>query len=245
MNYSVDFTKLKTSWTKFDIVQVLEVVYDKETLLKFKNKEAKINEPILRSFLGLNSLEDPLPNYWLEIQKYPNEKNIFALFALLFTHGEIVKEFSERYTHKNMKGVFKLDKGKQYTNIRSALIESGVSAPIYRRKQEVPFDFSPIFQNLEIGKLFKQVLEERIYRLTKTNHSDTEFYEICFSNNFHKAIGVSEAQLKSWLEGIKVIEGGSFISGVSISNFFSVENVDLKDIKGAKEVVAEFVPQGL
>ena len=121
----VDFTKLKTSWTKYDIVQVLDVVYSVETIEKYKNKEAKINEPILRSFLGINSLNHPIPTYWIEIQKFPIEKKIFSLLALIFTHGEIVKDFARKYSNGNMGGTFYLDSSsKQLTNIRSALVVS-------------------------------------------------------------------------------------------------------------------------
>ncbi|BDS10612.1 AAA family ATPase [Aureispira anguillae] len=235
MLVDVDFSKLKTSWTKYDIVQVMDVVYDKETLYKFKKQEAKIDEPILRSFLGVNSLKDPLPDYWLEIQNHPKEKSLFALFCVLFTHGDIIASFANKYSEGNMKGVFTIENGKQYTNIRSALIESGAAAPFLRREDKVPYDFTPIFQNLYVGKLFKQVLEERITRLLKRKPTQSEFYAICYANDFYKALSVSKTQFKDWLEGIKVVRS-SFIDAVHISNFFSVEDVNLKDIEGAKEV---------
>lgn len=235
MSIELDITKLKTSWTKYDIVQVMEIIFNKETLYKYINKEAKIDEPILRSFLGVKSLSDPLPQYWIEIQKYPNEKSLFALFCVIFTHGEIINLFSEEYSTGDMKGVFKIREGKQYTNLRSALIESGAAAPFLRRANEVPFDFTPIFQNLEVGKLFKQVLQERISRIIKRNPTDSEFYEICSLNNFHKTVSVSESHFKSWLEGTKIIET-NFIDSVDIKNFFSIEEANLKDIKNSKEV---------
>lgn len=72
----IDFTELRTSWTKYDIVQALDVIYSVDTIQKYKKKEAKINERILRSFLGINSLDDPIPDYWIEIQKYPIEKTL-------------------------------------------------------------------------------------------------------------------------------------------------------------------------
>lgn len=235
MSVQVDFSKLRTSWTKYDIVQVMEVIYDKETLYKYKNKEAKIDEPILKSFLGIKKLSDPLPDYWLEIQNHPNEKKLFALFAVIFTHGEIIKMFADKYSNGNMKGAMVMEEGKQYTNLRSALIESGAAAPFLRRANRVPFDFSPIFQNLEVGKLFKELIEERIKRVTKLDVSDSEFYDICFDNNFHKALSISENQFKSWLEGVKVVEN-SFISKVYISNFYSIKEANLEHIDGAKEV---------
>lgn len=238
MSEKVDFSRLKTSWTKYDIVRVIEVIHNVQTIERFKNKEAKIDEPILRSFLGIKSLNDPIPDYWIEIQKYPNEKNLFALFAAIFTHGEIVNEFASKYSQGEMQGLFKIEPGKQYTNIRSALIESGAAEPIYRRTPEVPYDFTPIFQNPEVGKLFKQVLLERISRLTTSKTDDDEFYNICFSNYFHKALSVSEEQFKSWLEGtigFATTFASGFLEKVIIKNFYSVEEAKLS-FENSKEI---------
>lgn len=234
MSLKIDFSKLKTSWTKYDIVQVMDVIHSVQTIESYKNKEAGIDEPILRSFLGIKSLGEAIPNYWIEIQNYPNEKKLFAFFAVLFTHSEIINEFANEYSLGNMKGVFKIAQGKQYTNIRSALIESGAAPPIYRRKDKVPYDFTPIFQNGNVGKLFKQVLVERISRVTNEEFTDSEFYEICFSNNFHKTLSITKEQFRSWLEGFIDFEN-AFIEQVKISNFFSVYNTQL-EFKNSKEI---------
>ncbi|WP_073410092.1 AAA family ATPase [Flavobacterium johnsoniae] len=233
----VDITELKSSWTKYDIVQVMEVVHDLETLEKFKTKEAVINEPILRSFLGVKKLSDPTPQYWIEIQKYPNEKKLFAFLATLFTHHEIIDQFAKKYSTEEMKGLFFLEKGKQYTNVRSSLIESGASNPIYRRRKEVPYDLTPILKNSNVGKLFKELLLERVARITTEEFDDEQFYKISYENNFHKALSLSEDQFKTWLEGKSptVKFEKSYISKVEIKNFFSVENVSL-DFDDSKEI---------
>lgn len=240
MYKEIDFTRLRTSWTKYDIVQVLEVISNVQTIQKFMNREANIDEPILRSFLGIKSLKDPLPSYWEQIQNYPAEKMLFGLFAAIFTHGEIVNEFAVKYsTGENMNGVFYIEPGKQYTNIRSALIESGAAEPVYRRTSEVPYSFAPIFEKPEVGKLFKVVLQERISRLTDENLSDEEFYEVCFTNKFHKALSVSKEQFKFWLEGIEITTeletSTEFIKRLEISNFFSVEEANL-EFRDSKEI---------
>ena len=234
MPIEVDFSRIRTSWTKYDIVQVMEVISSIQTIEKFKNKEAIIDEPILRSFLGIKSLKDPIPQYWIEIQSYPKEKKLFALFAVLFTHGEILEEFASKYSQGNMKGIFRVEGGKPYTNIRSALVEAGASEPIYRRTDEVPYDFSPIYQNPAVGKLFKQVILERISRLTPVKISDIDFYEICSSNNLHKALSISKEKFKSWLEGEEEFEC-HYIETVQIANFYSAEQVNLNFNK-AKEI---------
>jgi hypothetical protein len=232
MALRVDFTRLKTSWTKYDIVQVMEVIYSVDTIESFKRKEAHIDEPILRSFLGIKSLDDPTPDYWIDIQKFPNEKKLFALFAVLFTHGEVVKDFADKFSTGDMKGIFITGPGKQHTNIRSALIEAAASAPEYRRREKVPYNFSPIFRKPEVGKLFKKLLLERITRLTKSRAFSTEhFFEICFENNFHKALSISEQQFRSWIEGEQTAAeagaAGGYIKRVSIRNFFSIEEAHL------------------
>lgn len=229
----IDFSRLKTSWTKYDIVQALDVVYSVETIQKFLNKEAGIDEPILRSFLGIKSLNDPIPHYWIEIQKYPSEKKIFSLLALIFTHGEIVQKFADKYSTDNMKGVFKMEDGKQYTNIRSALVESGAAEPFYRRQERVPYNISIIFYNPAIGPLFKEIILERFSRLSKEVLSDERFYEECFYNNFHKAIGVNQKQFKAWLEGVPF--DAHFINKIYINNFFSIKQINL-DFNDSKEI---------
>lgn len=230
----IDFTKLRTSWTKYDIVRVMEVIESLQIIDDFKNKRAGIDEPILRSFLGINKLEDPLPKYWVEIQNYPNEKKLFALFATIFTHGEIVNDFAKKYAMGNMKGVFKLEPGKQFTNIRSALIESGAAKPSFRRTEEVPYDFTPIFQNPAVGKLFRQVLNERLSRFRLNDLSDEEFYKISFENNFHEALSLTKDQFHDWIEGTADFEN-NYIEEVKILNFFSIDEAVINFSK-SKEI---------
>lgn len=227
--------RLKTSWTKYDVVQVMRAIDSKETLLNYINKKTNIDEPILRSFLGMKSLKDPIPDYWIDIQNYPKEKSLFALLAVIFTHWDVIQKFANEYSTSNMKGVFKMQEGKQFTNIRRALIESGAAAPYLSRDQEVPYDFSPIYQNLKVGNLFKQVLIERITRVKGKVESDENFFKICYENNFHKTLSLSKSEFKFWIQGTNA-KDINYINEVHISNFFSVENVHLSEIGGAKEV---------
>ena len=117
-----------------------------------------------------------------------------------------------------MKGIFKMEDGKQYTNIRSALVESGAAEPFYRRQERVPYNISIIFYNPAIGPLFKEIILERFSRLSKEVLSDERFYEECFYNNFHKTIGVNQKQFKAWLEGVPF--DAHYINKIYINNFF-------------------------
>src|SRR5690554_729923 len=170
-----DISKLRTSWTKYDIVQVMDVISSEDRIDLYKEQKIGIDEPILRSFLGIKKLTDPTPPYWIAIQKYPEHKKIFALLAVLFTHGMVIRNFANIYTNSNRGGVFQMAGGKQYTNIRSALVESGAAYSKDRRSDKVPYNFSDIFTNGSVGNLFKQVLEERVTRITKKKISDEEF----------------------------------------------------------------------
>ena len=233
----LDFKKRqKTSWTKYDIVQALDVIYNVDTIKKYMRKEIGIDEPILKSFLGIETLSDPIPHYWEKIQDYPKEKKIFALLALIFTHGGVVFDFANQHSKGNMKGVFFIQhkNNKQETNIRSALVESEASAPYYRRQDKVPYDFSVVFYNSELGPLFKEVLIERISRHYKGLIDDDIFYEICYSNCFHKALSLTKTQFKTWLEGETF--KASYAGKLSIKNFFCISDyVDL-DFGKSKEV---------
>ncbi|MDR3009459.1 MAG: AAA family ATPase [Sphingobacterium sp.] len=236
-----DLSKLKSSWTKYDIVQVMDVISSEERIELYKAKKIGIDEPILRAFLGLNKLTDPTPNYWIEVQRYPEHKKIFALLAILFTHGKIIQNFANIYSDSNGGGVFKVNGigNKQDTNIRSALVESGAADIRYRKSQKVPYSFDNIFTSGPIGILFKSVLEQRITKIIKREISDLEFYQITRRNNFHKALGLSFDDFFKWLEGeglpVRVLSRNEWLDEVEIENFFSIKQAFL-DFNNSKEV---------
>lgn len=235
MEVHIDFKELKTSWTKYDIVDVLDVVHSVETIQKYKNKEADIDVPILKSMLGIKSLNDPIPEYWIEIQKYPKEKKIFALLALIFTHGDVVEDFATKYSQGRMKGVVVINTPvKQLTNLRSALVVAEATDPTNRRKKEVPYDFSIVFYNPEVGKLFKKVLLERLSRLVKSPLSDKDFYRISFENKFEKALGITQEQYENWLEGKAF--GGHYIKKICIENFLCITEPVKLNFNDSKEI---------
>lgn len=218
----LDLSKLKTSWTKYDIVQVLDVVYSIDTIKKYLKGEASINEPILKSFLGINSLSDPIPSYWIDIQKYSDkEKKLFALAALLFTHYEVMYQFAHSYSKGNMKGMAIITKDKASTNLRSALVSSGASDPSNRRQSEVPYDFTPLISNYNIGPLFKQVLLQRIEVCGLKDLDDDIFYSLCYEYHFPEVLSLTTDQFHDWLEGLSPAEG-TYIESLCVDRFLCV-----------------------
>ena len=218
----LDLTRLKTSWTKYDIVQVLDVIYSIDTIQKYMKGEASINEPILKSFLGVKSLKDPIPSYWYDIQHYSDkEKKLFALAALLFTHYEVIDLFANSYSKGNMKGVAKIYGDKASTNLRSALVISGATDPSNRRRSEVPYDFTPLITNYNIGPLFKQVLLQRFSVCGLNDLTDDEFYSLSNEYHFPAVLSLSNTQYHNWLEGSSLTEG-SYIKYLSVDRFLCI-----------------------
>lgn len=218
----LNLSLLKTSWTKYDIVQVLDVVYSVDTIQKYLKGEANINEPILKSFLGINTLNDPIPSYWIDIQRFSDkEKKLFAMAALLFTHYEVMEQFANSFSTGNMKGVATITSDKASTNLRSALVNSGASDPSYRRQSEVPYDFTPLISNYNIGPLFKQVLIQRIEFCGLKDLEDDVFYSLCIENDFHKVLSLTTDQFHNWLEGLSSTKG-TYIESLCVDRFLCI-----------------------
>jgi DGQHR domain-containing protein len=198
-------SKLKTSWTKFSIVQVIEIIENNE-VEDYLSKKKLIDEPILKSVLGIKNFTEQLPFYWREIQKYPEEKKMFTLLAVIFTHHSVISEFAQSSNDK-MGGLLKVQEGvKQYTNLRRALIEANAAEPKYEKRKTVPYSFKIIYSLGSIGKLFKEVLKERLRRVGYENiENNTQFYAVCYDNLFHKVLGLSKIQFRGWLEGEDII----------------------------------------
>ena len=223
-NREIDIKKLETSWTKYEIVQVLDVVYSVDTIRQYMNREAPINEPILKSFLGINTLEDAIPSYWIGIQKYSDkEKKLFALAALLFTHYEVIDQFANSFSKGNMKGVAVINKDKASTNLRSALVVSGATDPSNRRKKEVPYDFTPLITNYNIGPLFKKVILQKFAVCGLANPSDDEFYSVSYNYHFPAVLGLTDNQYHDWLEGISLTEG-TYIDSLCVDRFLCINS---------------------
>ena len=232
----LDLTRLKTSWTKYDIVQVLDVVYSIDTIQKYMRGEASINEPILKSFLGVKSLKDPIPSYWIDIQKFSDkEKKLFALAALLFTHYEIIDLFANSYSKGNMKGVAKIYGDKASTNLRSALVISGATDPSNRRRSEVPYDFTSLITNYNIGPLFKQVILQRFSVCGLNGLTDDEFYSLSYEYHFPAVLSLSNTRYHNWLEGSSLTEG-SYIKYLSVARFLCITTGIQLSLNNSREV---------
>lgn len=240
-----DITKLKTSWTKYDIVQTLDVLFDEETLLSYIQSAfcsvPRINPPILRAFLGVDTFSiDTVPSYWLNILKYPKEKKLFGLFSLILTHHEVIDIF-KLSSSQDMAGTLILPStAKMYTNIRSCLVEAEAAKPIYRREREVPYDFSIILNNTHVGSLFKSLLIDRLAKITEESIDENNYYQLVEELELYKCFGCNSSDFRRWLEQELVVsnkenENFSHIKEVTINNFYSIEEIEL-DFESSNEI---------
>lgn len=194
--------KLKSSWTKYDCVRVIEIIGDND-LSTYLSEEEAIDPPVLKSYLGIKDYSDDLPYYWNEIQKFPRQKRLFALAAGIFTHYENIEMFRDSFSTKNMTGEFTIGEGgKHMTNLRSALVVSGAAKNSYRRKEKVPYDISNLFEEGELGVYFKDLLIERLQRVGYSDDAvGKNLISTCISLGFHKTLSLNEDQFTRWLDG--------------------------------------------
>lgn len=201
----LDFTKLKASWTKYDAVQVIEIIANND-LSAYLSGNKLVDKPILKSVLSLDVNNNNLPYYWEAIYSHTKQLRLFGLVAALFTHHNNVKRFSDHYSKKGqLCGVFINDaKDKMSTNIRSALVVAGASLENYRRSNEVPFDFSALFENGDVGILMKDLLKDRLIKIGYTREqldSDNDFVKYCQKYDFITALALHKNQFERWIKG--------------------------------------------
>lgn len=185
-----DFDALKVSWTKYDIVHALDIFESKETLREYYLGEAELDRPILKAVLGLSSDNQPIPEFWYDVidELDDKEKKFFIFFAILFTNSRILRSFA-KYYGSPFKGVYALDKGKEGTNTRSLLVESGLASSSMRRKEIVPFDGSILLNSISAGQLFKKYLQNLVLSHSK-DYDSNDFEEICRDNQFNTFLGL-------------------------------------------------------
>ena len=208
-----DEKKLKTSWTKFDAVKIIELVSSGKSDPKFLAEE-NINIPIIKSFFGINDINDPLPSYWIDIINHPKQLRQFALISAIFMHVDVIRKFAKHSIVGQMSGTFIVEeRKKEDTNIRSALVVSGASLEKFRRQREVPFNFMALFENGKVGIMVKGLFSERLKRIGYTLEQTTStktFIDICYELEFIKALGLTKEQFKKWVNGGALTEGDIF-----------------------------------
>lgn len=203
MKTQFDYSKVRVSWTKYDIVYIIDVVESREALDKFRSIGG-INDSILKAFLGVDSLSNPIPDFWDEVFKWPEAvRKCFAVFLFAFTNSTHAKQMIASSMISPMHGKFIVDGSKQSTNWRSLLVQSGLASRTDRRNFEVPFDGRQLLNDITYGKVMRKALENLIQRYAD-NYDANEFYEICNANDFPSILGMDAELFCQWTGGLDV-----------------------------------------
>lgn len=201
MKTQFNYSKVKVSWTKYDIVHITDLMESKETFAQFYEGHGGINIPILRAFVGVKDLSDPIPEFWDTVFQWEKtDRYYFAVFLFSYTSAYQAEDMIIPSMISPLCGEFEVSGTKESTNWRSLLVESGLAQATERRKPIVHFDGSRLLNSAEIGATFKLALENFI-RINSSDYEANEFYPICFQNNFHAILGMTEEQFQDWLEG--------------------------------------------
>lgn len=107
MNEKINIKKLKSSWTKYDIVKLIDITADNDLEPYIVGLKA-IDTPVLKGFLGINHLSDELPSFWKEIQNYPKQVRLFAFVAAVSMHYSLLKLLARFSSKSSMTGTYYL-----------------------------------------------------------------------------------------------------------------------------------------
>lgn len=234
MNTKFDFSKVKMSWTKYYVVHLVDLVSSFEIFNKYYTKQAKMDEPILRSFVCVNSLSDPIPKFWdVVFTLNERERKQFVCFWTLFTGYDVAQSFANKYMKGPLRGYLEVEKGKVFTNLRSLFVESSVASADTRRESIVEFDGSSLLNSKDAGLAFKMALNTYLERNADL-YDESEFYDICKINGFHKVLGLEFEDFKDWLEGQQ--KEGTSIRTLDFDSFLCYNSPCHLDFGDSKEI---------
>ena len=202
------FDKVSVSWTKYDIVRVIDLVESREVMEAFYSRQSEMDPSILRSALILNSDQDKLPEFWEEVFSWDlRVRRFFMFFLFLFSSGRKSKAFAHYYKGA-FRGEFNLSQQielhpKELTNLRAMLVESGLAPITDRRSSVFPFDGTILLNETEVGQVFKRALIAYLKKNSRLFFED-EFDRICSSSGFPQILGMSDEVFFSWIKGESV-----------------------------------------
>lgn len=229
-----DFSTVSVSWTKYDIVRVLDLVENRDVMMSYYSGHSPMDSSVLRSALLLKKDGDPIPEFWDEVFSWDIRiRRYFMFFLILFSNAKEAQAFSSCYEGA-FRGSFSVEKqNKVHTNLRSLLVESGLSSLALRRASLVPFDGSILLNEVEVGPVFRKALSFFIDRNSKVYYPE-EFNEICSENGFHRIVGMSQDDFHIWLSG-QALHPAS-IKSVSFNSFLCFDQPCQLAFDGSKEV---------
>ena len=110
-----NFRKLKLSWTKYDIVRVADIVESRDVFQQFYDRKKKIDEPILRSVIGMTPNDFSIPSFWNEIFELDLKvRKAFIFWWIILTSYSVYSKFIDGFTSGKCSGKYiKMEKLRQ------------------------------------------------------------------------------------------------------------------------------------
>lgn len=232
------FDKVAVSWTKYDVVHVLDLLESRDSMQSYYLQEQPIDSNVLKAFLGIKDFSEPIPQFWNELFEYDLRiRKAFAFFLMTFSHYRVAKAFADYFIQSSFSGEYYIGNDllgeKEQTNIRSLLVESGLASAKYRRSKVVPFDGLILLNETSTGPVFRAALENYIRRNSNV-YDPSEFHEICETNRFYSVLGLTKELFFDWLDGKRIMP--THVCSISFDRFLCFDKPCELNFGDSKEV---------
>lgn len=205
-----DLSRLKVSLTKHNAHKVA-VLLRKYKAADVLAKLDDVHAEAAQAWKNLSvSASDILPPVWEKVQTLgPDAIDALVLVAIIFSHEDLIKAFSEASDRKGFAGRVERDNqldGKSYTNTVRIIDQLGYADKI--EKSGVTFNLRGMFEIAGLGPLVLELLELKLIEAhwSKENSPADEAVRL----GFEKVFGITAPELKAWLtKGVQPTGAGS------------------------------------
>lgn len=204
--------ELKVSLTKNGYFKVADIIIEHPLNEVLDNLGGLDRAQIVNMLVG-DQESGRLPEFWNDVKGKPKSLNSLLFISIIFSHHKLIQVFAESniaemsgiIKRENIRKIFNSTHDKVYTNLVDTMERAGLCV-VTRASPETRYSFEPLFRDMSIGPLAKNIfyrrLEQTGWKEPSTNDYFTRnFYEQCFFYEFNKTLGISETQFEEWLEG--------------------------------------------
>lgn len=223
-----NFHKVKLSWTKYDIVRIVDIVNSRDMFEEFYTKKIKIDEPIMRAVIGINSYDEPIPSFWNDLfEMNLKVRKAFMFWWIIITNHAIADRFKTNYTKGIFIGEYHHEYGKVETNLRSLIFKCEITNVQDKRCSIVPFDSSFLISTPGIQKVIKSALENYFSRHC-IDYTIEGFNQAWLTAEIHKIFGFEDAAFNKWISEESTSIRKHKIESLHLSNFLCFkESIDI------------------
>src|ERR1700674_3389026 len=199
-----DLNRLAVSLTKHGahkVAALLERVEVEKVIQSTWQTVAAININAAQAKKTLSTSDDGiLPNFWLAAKEAgSNAIRGLVLLGIVFSHWRLIEAMSKGCTGYGV-GAIKKDEvigGKAFSNFKDDFRELGFIA--VEGTEQFSFDIRRLLQDQEFGPLAMLLFQAKLSDAGWARDSDP--IDECLRVGFHRPLGVSEIEFRSWTAG--------------------------------------------